>query len=158
MVMEDDVCFAKDAGFIEAAVGALPDDYDFAKLEWYPVAPVSRDEVAARDRAGGFWASAHGIVAHGTAAVAFSARGMDWKLGLMEKAAKASPFDGTPLRSIDRYDEPGYLPTDLRAYVAVPCVAVQRPHGVGDPHMHAGAKNYNKFLLRNDLSVYTRGV
>lgn len=160
LVFEDDVCFAKDPQLLEASLAALPGDYDIAWLEWCPKGPMPREEILSRSRdaGGGYWASAHGLVLRGAGATAFSALGMEWKVREMEKAAGRDAFGSHVLRSVDCWHEQPYMPASLRAYVSIPCLAIQRPHrSSDDPHMHAGGKNYTGFLHGGSLDMYERG-
>lgn len=149
LIMEDDACFA-DASVVRSALSVVPDDWQFLKLEWY--------ERGGRAFPGGTGGAAWsrfssdtvtGVLC-GTGAVAFTAEGLKWKTGLIEDCLQ--PF-GVPMHTIDMYDTPEFVDRTV-AYCATPCLAVQRPHGRGDPHNHAGTKPYRReFLVGGSMSA-----
>ena len=148
LVMEDDACFT-DMDVIRSAFAELPDDWQFLKLEWYV-----RSGTGFFGGLGRAWsrfssATVNGILC-GTGAVAFTSEGLRWKTGLMEDSLS---FRGVPLHTVDMYDRPEFVDRTV-AYCATPCLAVQRPHGRGDPHNHAGSKPYrSEFLVGGSLAA-----
>lgn len=148
LVMEDDACFA-DTGVIRSAFAELPGDWQFLKLEWYV-----RSGTGFFDGLGKPWSRFSGSTVNGilcgTGAVAFTREGLKWKTGLMEDCLSVG---GIPLHTIDMYDTPEFVDRTV-AYCATPCLAVQRPHGLDDPHNHAGSKPYRReFLVGGSLAA-----
>ena len=159
LVVEDDVCFCSDTGLAAAALRTLPAGWDFIKLDWWLRGCDEAAQAAFRGAAragGGAWIPldrrslpAKGAVACGAGAIGYSRRGMQWKAGLLERAASEDGLDGAAryiAGNIDGYDRPE-LAGEVNAYCAAPCLAVQRAHGRGDPCINAARKNYAPWQL-----------
>ena len=146
LVMEDDIRFLNDTELLNEIVNDLPEDYDFAKFEWY-TRKFSHAEAVARPRIGKYWIDGHGIKLLGTGMVAFSRKGMKWKIDRIESAFKP----GQELHSIDIYDRPEFMDPTLKCYLALPLGGIQ---GIYDRNMHKHVKDYDLLMANNSRDSY----
>ena len=142
LVLEDDVRFIRNLPVLAEQLRLLPDDYDVAKLEWF----CHKGGPAAGDKP--YWAQISGFDTAGGAAVAYSRKGMQWKITEMERAA-----DGGMLFVNDRYDTQSGL-AGLRAYVAMPLLAVQDPAYHATSNYTVPRGSYHNFLASGEFDAY----
>ena len=146
LVMEDDVRFIKDDLILSEAIEALPAEFDFAKLEWYPAGCHDRMRKAAAE-CHGYWMDLHGFSTFGAGCTAYSRRGMEWKVSAIEKSLDFR----CELRSIDCYDGFDLIPHEINAFVSVPHLALQ---GVpkGD-RIHCAHKKYDPEIIKYEYDT-----
>ena len=148
LVFEDDIRFLKDTNRLHDIVSELPEDFDFAKFEWYTRGFDHKNAVS-RPRIGHYWIDGHGIKLLGTGMVAFSRKGMKWKIDRIESAF----LKKDELHSIDIYDRPGtgFMPPELKCYLALPLGGIQ---GTYSRNMHKRVKDYDLLMLENSRESY----
>ena len=135
LVMEDDVRFAEDTGLLATGFQSLPSDYDIAKAEWYfrkCETPASKAKVAPIP-GNGRWAPMQGFSFWGDGCTAFSRKGMEWKIRLIERGLRSE------FLVCDYFYTPEFIKNDLKAYMSIPVLAQQ---GVTESTMHAMHKRY----------------
>lgn len=142
LVMENDVRFLKDLDRLATYIRSLPDDFDFAKFEWYT--RNSRDTKSFLDKhersLSSLWVPLEKEATYGAACTAYSRKGMAWKIGLIERALDYRE----EIRSPDCYDGFTYITDELNAFVSFPPVSIQgippghRLHRANKPYIWSG--------------------
>lgn len=125
LVVEPDVRFVLDVDLLNKALAGLPEGFRFAKLVWELRSGASLAGVLARPRVAGHWASADGLDVRNATACVWSADGLRWWTGLVERAAAGGAFRRAEWRSADTYQMPEFYSDGAsRGYLAAPWLAV----------------------------------
>ena len=138
LVLENDVRFLRDTSALADGIRAIPDDYDMAKFEWtgHPTRGVMRmPEIT------GPWYPLRGFDTYCTAAIAYSEKGLQWRVNKLEECTDYSQLFAT-MHAVDVYDNAPSV-AQLHAYVASPMLAVQ--HWTGDGHNRQNASTYRLY-------------
>lgn len=150
LVLEDDVRFLKDTGKLSSILESMPADYDVAKLEW--TAHPTRGSKSVPDITGP-WHPLSGFDTYCTAAIAYSAKGMKWRVDKIEEASDYSKIFAE-LHMVDVYDNSPSL-AKLHAYVAEPLAAIQNFTGDGvHTQNHGTYKLYGAHLADGGVGAY----
>ncbi len=137
VLMEDDVCFLKDAKVFGEVLTSIPDDADVALFDWFRgMATTDEDleRLRSRPRVNGHWAEANDLTLVSLGMAYFSREGIDWLAGNLERGASRL----NKMRATDTFFRPRFS-GGVKIYAAFPHAAIQ---GDVEHGMHATSKRY----------------
>lgn len=147
LVLEDDVRMLKDHRLLAEIVSTLPDDYDFAKFEWHTWGRWTESWVDDRVRSSTLthWIDGNGILTCGAGMCAYSRRGMQRKIEMIESAC-----DTGKMPIIDQIEnDKRFFADGIKTYLAVPLAGIQI---MFEKKMHGGAR-YRR-MLKHSRDMY----